>query len=353
MDTIDLLVLRTLCEWREQGWRALLATVVRTWGSSPRPIGAMMALREDGRVVGSVSGGCIEDDLVARYTRAHGDGQIPQGPPRFVRYGVSADEAHRYGLPCGGTLELFMESDPDAPALRQLVDRLDGGQLVQRTVACATGAVTLAPSSAPQGLLLDADRMQATLGPGYRMLLIGAGALAQYLATMAVFNGFTVTVCDPRSEHTAAWPLADVQLVTQMPDDAVTAFKPDARSCILALSHDPKLDDLALLEAINSPAFYVGAIGSRRNSEARQRRFIEHFGETAASLLRLRGPIGLYIGSKTPAEIAVSVMAEVLAVKNGVAPAATALTVSQGKQQAPADQASAGSPASSLSSVSG
>ena len=319
MDTIDTLVLRTLRDWRMGGRRAVLATVVRTWGSSPRPVGAMMALCEDGGVVGSVSGGCIEEDLIDRYTPAYGRGAIPDGPPELLRYGVSADEAHRFGLPCGGTLELLMEFDPDASALDTLVGRLDDGLLVRREVDCGTGRVRLLPTDEPSALQFDGARLVNTLGPGYRMLLIGAGALAQYLATMAIFNGFKVTVCDPRVEHRATWAMPDVPLLTEMPDDVVTAFRPDSRTCILALTHDPKLDDLALLEALHGPAFYVGAIGSRRNSAARRARFIEHFDETEASLARLRGPIGLYIGSKTPAEIAVSIMAEVLATKNGVA----------------------------------
>jgi xanthine dehydrogenase accessory factor len=136
---------------------------------------------------------------------------------------------------------------------------------------------------------------------------------------MALFSGFAVTVCDPREEYRGAWSVPGVQLTSDMPDDVVVAFRADRRSCVIALTHDPKLDDLALLEALNTDAFYVGAIGSRRNNEARHQRMIEHFDLDAGQLARLRGPIGIYIGSKTPAEIAVSVMAEVLAVKNGVA----------------------------------
>ncbi|MPS95898.1 XdhC family protein [Comamonas sp.] len=320
MDNIDVLVLKALRDWRSAGQHALLATVVRTWGSSPRPVGSMMALREDGRAIGSVSGGCIEDDLIARHTRALNQNLgIPDGPPQQVRYGVSADEAHRFGLPCGGTLELLLEFNPDAASLQQLVTELEAGSLVKRSVDCRSGEVRLETAEHPDTLEFDGQQLVNHLGPGYRMLLIGAGALAEYLATMALFNGFTVTVCDPREEYMGSWSVPQVNTVTDMPDDAVTAFKPDARSCIVALTHDPKLDDLALLEALHSPAFYVGAIGSRRNNHSRRERMMEHFGETEASLARLRGPIGLYIGSKTPAEIAVSVMAEILAVKNAVA----------------------------------
>ena len=338
MENLDVMVLRTLRNWRSSGKRALLATVVRTWGSSPRPVGSIMALCEDGSVVGSVSGGCIEDDLIYKHTQAYrqadaktdakidakidamaGDHQIPAGPPRFIKYGISADEAHQFGLPCGGTLELLLEFDPDAASLTQLVKDLEGGQLVQRTVRLADGAVSLQPSARPEDLSVSGTELVNTFGPEYRMLLIGAGQLTEYLATMALFSGFAVTVCDPREEYRGAWSVPNVTVVSDMPDDVVTAFKPDRRSCVVALTHDPKLDDLALLEALKSEAFYVGAIGSRRNNEARKERMIEHFEQTEASLAPLRGPIGIYIGSKTPPEIAVSVMAEILAVKNGVA----------------------------------
>jgi xanthine dehydrogenase accessory factor len=275
-------------------------------------------------------GGCIEDDLIDRHTRAYAQGaptanavgdkdhRIPSGPPTFVKYGVTADEAHRFGLPCGGTLELLLEYDPAPDSLATLITALEAGRLMQRSVRLADGAVTLSPAAAPTELVVDAERLTNTFGPEYRMLLIGAGQLAEYLATMALFNGFAVTVCDPREEYRGSWNVPAATVVSDMPDDVVLAFKPDRRSCVVALTHDPKLDDLALLEALNTDAFYVGGIGSRRNNEARRARMIEHFDQTEESLARLRGPIGIYIGSKTPPEIAVSVMAEILAVKNGV-----------------------------------
>jgi xanthine dehydrogenase accessory factor len=322
MENLDVMVLRTLRDWRAAGKRALLATVVRTWGSSPRPIGSIMALAEDGAVVGSVSGGCIEDDLIYRHTQAYSGKepghQIPSGPPSFVKYGVTADEAHRFGLPCGGTLELLLEYDPELAPIEELVRSLEAGRLVRRTVHLADGKVTLAAAEAPEELRIADGLLVNTFGPEYRMLLIGAGQLTEYLATMALFSGFAVTVCDPREEYRGAWSVPGARLVSEMPDDVVLAFKPDRRSSVIALTHDPKLDDLALMEALRTEAFYVGAIGSRRNNEARHARLMEHFGLTAADLQRLRGPIGVFIGSKTPPEIAVSIMAEVLAVKNGV-----------------------------------
>lgn len=332
MESVDVRVLRAARDWRAAGEPVLLTTVARTWGSSPRPAGSMMVLRNDGRCVGSVSGGCIEDDLILRFTSAHGGPGIGSGTPQLLRYGIDADDAHRFGLPCGGTLELLLEFKPDLALLDALVRQLEAGVLIQRTVNCASGAVTQTPAQAPEALRFDGDTLSHTLGPQYRMLLIGAGALAEYVATMALFNDFAVTVCDPRAEHVGGWSVPGVTITGEMPDDAVRAMRPDTRTAIVALSHDPKLDDLALLEALHSAAFYIGAIGSRRNTDARRQRLIEHFDETQASLQRLRAPVGIYIGSRTPAEIAVSVMAEILAVKNGVTLPAT-LSVAAAKTE--------------------
>jgi len=170
----------------------------------------------------------------------------------------------------------------------------------------------------PAALSINETVLSNTFGPEYRMLIIGAGQLSEYLATMALFNGFSVTICDPREEYRSSWKLSGVTLSSKMPDDLVQEMKLDSRSCVVALTHDPKLDDLALLDALQTEAFYVGAIGSRRNSDARRQRMIEHFGHTEESIAKLKGPVGIYIGSKTPPEVAVSVMAEILAVKNGV-----------------------------------
>ena len=321
METPDLTVLLALRNWRAAGRHALLVTVARTWGSSPRPAGSIMGLCETGAVAGSVSGGCVEDDLIARYARADAPNALrpaPGGGPRLVKYGVTAGEAERFGLPCGGTLELLLEFDPDPALLAELVAALQAGRLMRRSVDLGSGQVTLAPAAASAALRIDSQRLECTFGPGWRMLIIGAGQMSEYLAAMALFCGFAVTVCDPREEQRGRWQVSGARALADMPDDAVAAFAPDPRSCVIALTHDPKLDDLALLQALDSPAFYIGAIGSRRNSAARRRRMVEHLGRSEAELDRLRGPAGLPIGSKTPPEIAVSIMAEVLAVKNAL-----------------------------------
>lgn len=323
MQNQDVIVLKRLLEWREQNFKAVLVTVTQTWGSSPRPVGSIMALCETGAVVGSVSGGCIEDDLIAQFAQRsvnpeHQPRPINDGPPEAVKYGILAEEAHKFGLPCGGTLALLLEFNPDPLVLRSLIDALEKGKLMQRITDLTSGVVTLKSTQEVTALKIDSQQLINIFGPQYRMLLIGAGQLGEYVATMAIFCGFSVTICDPRDAYASGWRTQGVNHMSEWPDDAVKIFAPDRRTCVLALTHDPKLDDLALLEALETEAFYIGAIGSRKNNEARKKRMIEHFDQTEASLARLKGPIGMFIGSQTPAEIAVSIMAEVLATKNAV-----------------------------------
>ncbi len=313
MDSIDLDVLKTCDAWLASGHRCQLVTVIKTWGSSPRPIGATLGIRDDGTVVGSVSGGCIEDDLIDR-VRSKG---IELDAPRIVSYGISADEAHRFGLPCGGTIELAIEPLSSDSRVRELLGRLAEGELVERRVNLASGAVTLERAAASAIQRIE-DGVLATIhGPRWRLFIIGAGPLSRFLAQVASGMDYRVTVCDPREEYRSGWSLGGVELVHAMPDDLVIEARLDARSAVVALTHDPKLDDLALMEALKSEAFYVGAIGSRLNNEKRRER-LKLFDLDDAQLARLHGPVGIYIGSKTPAEIAISIMAQMTAVKNGV-----------------------------------
>jgi xanthine dehydrogenase accessory factor len=315
MDSVDLDVLRKSADWVDEGRRVLLVTVTKTWGSSPRPEGAMLAVREDGLVAGSVSGGCIEDDIVDR-TRREG-----QKATRceVVTYGISADEARRFGLPCGGTIQLVLEPLTRESGMRALLREVETGHLVARRLDLASGFSTLHPAKPNEGLQFDGKILRTIHGPRYRMLVIGASHLSKYLAEMAVGLGYEVTICDPREEYTETWDLPGVHLVRTMPDDTVQAMNLDERCAVIALTHDPKLDDLALLEALKSRAFYVGAIGSRANNEKRRERLRE-FDLSDEQIGRLHGPIGLFIGSRTPPEIAISILAEVTALKNGVDP---------------------------------
>jgi xanthine dehydrogenase accessory factor len=314
MDSVDLEVLKASVRWIENGRRVLLATVVRTWGSSPRPEGAMLAICDDGSAVGSVSGGCIEDDMIDHVRRLG----IEQTSPTVSKYGISADEAHRFGLPCGGTIELVLEPLTRTSGIDELCRRVDAGQLVTRALDIASGAVRLLPAQASDGVDFDGRQLLTVHGPRYRLLVIGAGQLSRYLCQIAVGLDYQVTVCDPRDGYSDDWGVPDTKLVCTMPDDAVLEMKLDERCAVIALTHDPKLDDLALMEALKTPAFYVGALGSRRNNAARRERLETYFDLSKMELARLHGPVGLYIGSRTPPEIAVSILAELTAVKNGV-----------------------------------
>ena len=313
MDSVDLEVLKNSARWLEEGHRVLLVTVVKTWGSSPRPEGAMLAVRGDGHVVGSVSGGCIEDDLIDR-VRQRG---IEQTKPEAVKYGISAEEAHRFGLPCGGTIQLVLEPLSTSSGIAELCAAVESGRLVARSLDMATGEAHLEPAQATDGVLFDDQRLLTIHGPRYRMLVIGAGQLSRYLCSIAVGLDYQVTVCDPREEYTEEWNVPGTTVVRTMPDDTVMEMKLDERCAVIALTHDPKLDDLALMEALKTPAFYVGALGSRRNNAARRER-LKEFDLNEVELARLHGPVGIYIGSRTPPEIAVSILAEVTAAKNGV-----------------------------------
>jgi xanthine dehydrogenase accessory factor len=314
MDSVDLEVLRKSTEWLAAGRRVLLVTVVKTWGSSPRPPGALLAVRDDGHVVGSVSGGCIEDDIVERSRR---EGAFVT-EPRVVTYGVSADDARKFGLPCGGTIQLVLEPLKAQSRIAELLAEVQAGRLVARTLNLDTAEVRLGPAGITDGLAFDGQVLTTVHGPRYRMLVIGAGQLSKYLAQIAVGLDYQVTVCDPREEYTETWDIPGVRLVRTMPDDTVNEMRLDERCAVVALTHDPKLDDMALMEALKSPAFYVGALGSRANNAKRRER-LEEFDLAPEQIARLHGPIGIYIGSRTPPEIAISILAEITAAKNGVA----------------------------------
>jgi xanthine dehydrogenase accessory factor len=203
--------------------------------------------------------------------------------------------------------------------IAELLAMVEQGKLVARTLDLDTAVVSLAPARAAEALSFDGTALTTVHGPRYRMLVIGAGQLSKYLAQIAVGLDYQVTVCDPRDEYSEAWDIGGVTLVRAMPDDTVVDMKLDERCAVVALTHDPKLDDLALMEALKSPAFYVGALGSRANNEKRRKR-LEEFDLSPAQIAKLHGPIGLYIGSRTPPEIAVSILAEITAIKNGVSP---------------------------------
>ncbi len=317
MDSVDIEVLRTAEGWRKGGRRAALGTIVKTWGSAPRPVGAMVAIRDDGQIVGSVSGGCVEDDLVDKVRAKLASPRAEDLRPTLITYGVTNEEATRWGLPCGGTVQLVLEPLQDASAIGELLERISGQQLVKRRLDMTSGRASLEPGRWQDALEFDGKVLATVHGPRWRLVLIGAGQLTRYLAEMAKMLDYQVIVIDPREEYAAGWNLAGVPLDRGMPDDVVQRLNLDGHCALIALTHDPKLDDLALMEALKSPAFYVGAIGSKKNNDARRER-LEGFDLSKDEIARLRGPVGLYLGSKTPPEIAVAILAEMTAVRHGV-----------------------------------
>jgi xanthine dehydrogenase accessory factor len=312
MDSLDLQVLTQARDWFGHGHRVWLVTVIETWGSAPRPPGALLALRDDGSVVGSVSGGCVEDDLIERVRTGE-----KVAAPALVTYGVTKEEAARFGLPCGGNLRLVQEPLRASDWIDDLLARTARHEIVARRLDLASGTVTLEPGARGEEFAFDGQTLRALFGPRWRLLMIGAGQLSQVLARMALALDFEVTCCDPRDEYHLAWDVPDTHFSKAMPDDLVTALQLDPHSAVVALTHDPKLDDLALLEALKSPAFYIGALGSRGNTARRKER-LALFDLSPAEIDRLHGPIGLHLGAKTPAEIAVSILAEIVAVRHGI-----------------------------------
>lgn len=310
MDAESFSTLAAARTWRAAGHAVALVTVVATWGSSPRPVGAMMCIRDDGLVEGSVSGGCVEDDLIARVRESGMPTEIDT-----VIYGATKEESARFGLPCGGTLRLVVEPLRDVVWLERVLASITRHELVLRDVNLTTGESTTRIACGDEHCGIDNGTFRAVFGPRWRLLLIGAGQTSALAAEIAKTLGFHVIVCDPREEFHRNWHVASTELLTIMPDDAVTTISPDPRTAIVALTHDPKLDDMALLEALKSPAFYIGALGSRANTERRRAR-LALFNLSTEEIDRLHGPVGLPIGSRTPAEIAVSIMAEIIGVRS-------------------------------------
>ena len=315
MQAQDLQVLARLREWLTDGRRAYLCTITGTYGSSPRPIGSLMACSDRGEMIGSLSGGCVEDDLLESLR----SGDLVTQTPQRLSYGLQASDTERLGLPCGGSLEIVVEQlDPGRELIdhfTRIIDALDARRCIQRTVALASNlAPTLEDVTHYRTPCVEEDstgsaRLVHTYGPRRQLFLIGAGMVSRFLADMAMALDFDVTVCDPRHTMIEQWTLAGVRTVCAMPDDAIREQASDARTAIIALTHVPRIDDMGLLEALETEAFYVGAMGSMTTSNARRAR-LKALDVSAAAIARLHAPVGIAIGSKTPAEIAISILAE-------------------------------------------
>lgn len=308
MQSTDITVLRQAKQWLNSGYQVWLTTVLKTYGSSPRQPGAMCAIREDGALVGSVSGGCIEDDLKDKALA----GELAEDKIEFLTYGESIEDRDRFRLPCGGTLRLAVEQVTDSQWPTTVLEAIEQRRQVKRQLNLASKtSVIEAADSGDKPVRENHDSLIFTYGPRARLLLIGAGETSTYLAKMASALDYQVLVAEPREEMQLTWQPEDGELLAMMPDDTVTQIQPDQHTSIITLTHDPKLDDMALLEALKSDAFYIGSLGSKRTNAKRRER-LAMFDLTPEQIARLHGPVGLDIGSKTPAEIAIAILAQLV-----------------------------------------
>jgi xanthine dehydrogenase accessory factor len=334
MSATDPSLLATAIEWLAQGRGVAMATVIQTWGSAPQPAGSQLLIDADGNFLGSVSGGCVEAEVVAEAADV-----IATGAPRNLEFGVEDNTAWKVGLACGGAIRVFVEpleptGSPDG-VLHRLIRYVESRRSVALVTNLATGTRSLAHSPDDLGQDLapalheafrcdksmpvaadDGELFINVFSPTPRLIVVGAVHIAQQLVPMARALGHDVVILDPRSAFATEQRFAETQIVREWPDDALPRIGLDARTALIALTHDPRIDDPALIAALASNAFYVGALGSRKTHAARVERLLQA-GVPAADIGRIHAPIGLDIGAQGAAEIALSIVAEITAVQRG------------------------------------
>ncbi|MDA9909323.1 XdhC family protein [Gammaproteobacteria bacterium] len=313
MNSLDQQVLMQLSDWLQAGKQCWLCTIINTFGSSPRPVGSLLACNEDGLYCGSLSGGCVEDDLRESINKR----ELATSRPEKIKYGVTVEDVQRLGLPCGGTLEVVIEPiSPDQhPLYLSLAEKIASRELLTRIVNLDNGATSLKKAERFEPLVLEDNILRHTYGPSFQLLLIGAVQVAYYLANMATALDYQVEVCDPRQELVENSPINNVPVINAMPDDWLRSKTLDQQTAVIALCHDPRIDDMALMEALQeSEAFYIGAMGSERTSAQRRER-LTLLDITPEQIEKLHAPVGLSIGSKTPPEIAIAILAELTSLR--------------------------------------
>lgn len=324
-------ILEQALHWRKAGHGVAFATVIKTWGSSPRPVGSQLVINDRGDFTGSVSGGCIETFVVSEAIDV-----ISDGGPQILEYGVTDEQANEVRLACGGTISIFVERAPEQAELEKMIHR----QPIARVVDMHSGVATLVEDDADLGSAFhspdiiaeiserlkrnasgivaseDSELFVSIYSPPRKLIIIGAVHTAQALAPMAGAIGFDVSVIDPRPLFAKQERLQGVTIINERVESAMQHLVLDRATAVVVLGHDPVLDDPALKAAMDSPAFYIGCLGSRNTHEQRRQR-LQLAGFDDDALARLHGPIGLDIGARSPAEIAVSILAEIIAVGNG------------------------------------
>jgi len=316
MDQFNI-ILPTALEWHVSGIGAAVATVIRTWGSAPRPVGSQLAVSGEGDIIGSVSGGCVEGAVIIEALNT-----LKTGRNVILEYGVSDEDAFAVGLACGGNIQILVEPvgfGLSETIVAELVCRCQRKESVAYSIDIKSGVNKVITLDIADGKKNVGTHTSGFYGVEFlviyekplRMAVIGGVHIAQPLVSIARMSGFAVMVIDPRSSFLNAIRFPNVELSNLWPDEALKAFKPDSRTAIITLSHDPKIDDLGLIEALNSNCFYIGCLGSKKTHSKRLDR-LSKIVNSDICLSRLHGPIGLNIQSRTPTEIAISIMAEVI-----------------------------------------
>ena len=317
MQHLDLQVIEQALHWVRGGHELWLCTVLSTYGSAPRAPGALLVARADGAHVGSLSGGCVEEEFL--HSLAQGE---LRAPAQIIRYGESDDDRRRLRLPCGGILQVLVEhhvpSEALANHLEALQAALQGQRRLLRRVNLTTGGAELLPDHGGEQTCLKDEHAEIRVGPALRLLLAGVSPVAQASAGFARALGSEVIACDPR-EEVQGMLIEGIEIKPVLPSMFIASGGCHEATAVVALTHDPRIDDLALMEAVRTPAFYIGAMGSRQTSSKRAERLQRVGGLSLEQIERIHMPIGLDLGSKTPAEIALSVMADVLRVYRGKA----------------------------------
>ena len=288
-------------DWHREGRGVALATVIETWGSAPRRVGAHLAIRDDGLFEGSVSGGCVEGDVITEALDL-----IAHGGWKRLDYGVADAQAWEVGLACGGQISVLVQKVADGVFPPALLDELTAAREAGRTLTLATDLTNGVTNEGVEGSYVN------SYAPPLRLAIIGAVHIAQSLVPLAALLGYDATVIDPRGLFAAGPRFEGSPVDERWPDDALAEWRPNAASAVVALTHDPKLDDVALAAALRSDAFYIAALGSRKNHAGRLER-LRGLGFDDAALARIHGPAGLDIGASGPAEIALSVAAQMVA----------------------------------------
>jgi len=309
MQATDTEVLRNAIQCLENNEQVFLITVIKTWGSSPRPVGSIMTISKNGQLSGSVSSGCIEEDLIKCICQQYHDLKLPI----IVKYGGSQEQIQRFQLPCEGSIELLIEplKQLHKISFEKILNAIHQRKMIYRKLDISSGDIKLDFTTVFLETGIEGKLLTQTFGSQWKLLIIGAGDLSLQVAEIASGLNFQITVCEPRKDYAESWKHAQSTLSNEMPDDITRTMAIDSRCAVITLSHDPKIDDMALLEALNSSAFYIGALGSLKTTQSRIKR-LKMLGISELQLKKLRAPIGIDIGSKTPAEIAVSILAEII-----------------------------------------